>query len=224
MAVGPVPGQEKLRGVLAGRNFTAGEAVIRVPSKLAVRLASQTAQVPAPSSFVRYTCWFKLRLRGRSPSLPKAMLLLLTYTGQSSTHVLYGRPEAALALLNTGLCKYDELCTGFEVFESAPHPVTRCAAGAGAGPAAQACSTAGVVGRARAALALAAGRRARLRQGELAPGAPGAAAGCGVGALCGAGACLQFFVSGSRRARQVSHRHHGVSTAHLKCMLAQQPM
>ena len=47
MAVGTVPGQEKLRGVLAGRNFKAGEAVISVPLKLAVRigLASQTAQV-----------------------------------------------------------------------------------------------------------------------------------------------------------------------------------
>ena len=50
VAVGLVPGQEKLRGVLAGRNFTAGDAVIRIPAKLAVRLASQTAQVLAHSS------------------------------------------------------------------------------------------------------------------------------------------------------------------------------
>ena len=109
-----------------------------------------------------------------------------------------GRPKAALALLNTGLCEYDELCAGCEAFKCAPHPVTRCAAGAGAGPAAQARSAAGVVGRARAALGLTAGRRAGLRQGELAPGAPGGAAGCRAGALWRAGACLHFLVASSR--------------------------
>ena len=104
----------------------------------------------------------------------------------------------------------DGLCTGCEVTKSAPHPVTRCAAGAGAGPAAQACSAAGVVGCARAALGLAAPRRAGLRQGELAPGAPGGAAGRRAGTLCWAGACRTNFA------------HSSVFTTHLKCMLAEQ--
>ena len=52
VAVGTVPGHDELRGVLAGSNFTAGEAVISVPFTLAVRIgvASQTAQVLAARS------------------------------------------------------------------------------------------------------------------------------------------------------------------------------
>ena len=121
--MGIVPGHEKLRGVLALRKFTAGEAVIRVPSKLAVRLASATAQVLAHSSSVLLSCWLKVRLRGRFPSLPNETFFLLAHTGQSSSHFLYlGVPRLRwLCSVVEYMSMTSSALAGCGAFESAPH-------------------------------------------------------------------------------------------------------